>query len=127
MASPQIGKFWPGDQLVTASGPSRGSTPRVPEDDSSPRSHVGASPNRQSGVSIDRARDLRSQEAAQRQGGGKLLESMHCRYEKERSLTKPFHEYPERLQSYLTRAEAAFVDATLGQLWEEVVPLCAYL
>ena len=71
-------------------------------------------------VSIDRARDLWSQEAAQRRGRWKLLKTMVL-FEKSVRLTKTFHQTPERLQSYLTRAEAVFVEAMLGSLWEQVV------
>ena len=47
---------------------------------------------------------------------------IHGPRRKERSIDQDFSR-PERLQSYVTRAGAVFVDAMLGRLWEEVRPL----
>ena len=122
-----MGKFWPGDQLVTASGPSRGSNSESSEDDSSPQSRwcLTKSDNRDCPSTEHETFGHRKQHSAKEVKTLRIHALSDTR--KSARLTKTFHEYPERLQSYLTRAEAAFVDATLGQLWEEVVPLCAYL
>ena len=72
---------------------------RIPQNNSSPWNSLGAIPNHHLAVSIDRARDLRSQ----RRGRWKLLKSM-VRHEKSARLTQFFHDSSERLQSFVARA-----------------------
>ena len=91
-------QFWPGDQSVTASGLSRGSNSFETSQRRQLVSGITLVPCqiKQSAVSIDRARDLQSQEQDSAEGRWELVKSM-VRYERSARLTKTFHESPERL------------------------------
>ena len=89
---------------------------RIPKNDSSTREHYRF-------LIRSHTRDVHRQSTrpsiTRRDTALRQMKSI-VRYEKSHRVTKTFHEYPERLQKNLSRAEAVFVDAMLGRLWEEV-------